>query len=172
MTTSRARKPKTRPLRYFFYRGDLHKKIHINRGADVVDAWNYPKGELRQYVYSDVRRTGGQAFTTSQVSKMIQRSQKTIKEAITNGNVRRPQVTYGLDENRNEYAFYWSESDIMDLHAYFTTVHRGRPRKDGRVTPGGLPSAAELRAMLKHGTVFYVKGEDGAFVPTWQATKF
>ena len=87
---------------------------------------------------------------------------------IKNGDIRRPQASYSLDENRNEHAYFWSEKDIMDLHAYLSSVHFGRPRKDGLVTPKDMPTASELRAMIRQGTVLYVKvGEQ--FVPTWRA---
>lgn len=165
---SRRKKPRVKPLRYFFYRGDLHKKIHIHRPNDIVIAWNYPKGATERYVYSDVRRNGEQAFSTRQVEQMIGRSQKTIKNAIRDGMIRAPQRTYGLNEERNGYAYYWSEKDIMELHDYLKTVHFGRPRKDGRVTPKQMPTASELRAMIRQGTVFYVKSGD-EFVPTWRA---
>lgn len=164
-------KKKSKPLRYFFYRGDLHKKIHINRAADVITAWNYPKAQLVKYVYSDVKKSGEKAFSSTQVQKMVNRGRLTIERAISDGMIHRPQNTYGLDENRNFYAYYWSEKDIMALHDYLKTVHRGRPRKDGLVTPSNLPTAAELRAMIRQGTVFYVKQGD-EFVPTWKAEKF
>lgn len=165
---TRPKKPKTTPLRYFFYRGDLHKKIHIHRPNDVIIAWNYPKGKAEQYVYSDVRRGGEQAFSTRQVEKLINRSQRTIKKAIADGMIRTPQRTYGLDADRNGYAYYWSEKDIVELHDYLKTVHFGRPRKDGLVTPKDMPTASELRAMIRQGTVFYVE-VNGEFVPTWRA---
>lgn len=165
---SKQKRPKTQPLRYFFYRGDLHKKIHIHRPNDTITAWNYPKGKLEQYVYSDVRRNGERAWSTRQVEEFVNRSQRTIKSLIANGDIRKPQSTYGLDENRNEYAYYWSEKDIMDLHAHLSNVHIGRPRKDGRVTPKDMPTASELRAMIRQGTVLYVKQGD-KFVPTWRA---
>lgn len=99
---------------------------------------------------------------------MVDRGWRTINNAITNGDIERPQITYSLDENRNEYAFYWREEDIMALHDYLKTVHFGAPRKDGRVTPKELPTNSELRAMIRQGTVLYVK--DGEkFVPTWRA---
>ncbi len=162
------KKPKIPPLRYFFYHGKLHKKIHINRGADIITAWNYPDGVLEKYIYSDVRKNGEQAFSMSQVVKMINRKHSTLRQAIYAGNIRTPQTTYGIDENRNNYAYYWSEKDIMELHAYLKTVHKGHPRKDGRITPLKLPTVAELRAMIRQGTVFYVKVGD-EFVPTWHA---
>ena len=168
---SKRKKPKMRPLRYFFYRGDLHKKIHINRPNDVIVAWNYPMECSERYVYTDVRRNGEQAFTTKQVCQMVNRSRTTIKMAISEGMIEAPQRTYGLDEERNGYAYYWSEKDIMALHDYLKSVYRGRPRKDGWVTPVGLPTAAELRATIRQGTVFYVKSGD-EFVPTWRAESF
>jgi hypothetical protein len=161
-------KPKKKPLNYFFYRGDLHKKIHINRPNDVIVAWNYPKGKTERYVYSDVRRNGERAFSTKEVCQLVNRKWRIIMKYISQGMIREPQHTYGLDEKRNTYAYYWREQDIMDLHAYLCTVHYGRPRKDGRVTPKDMPTASELRAMIRQGTVLYVKVGD-KFVPTWRA---
>lgn len=168
-TTKRA---KTTPLRYFFYNGELHKKIRINRPTDSIVAWSYPRGHTVKLVYSQVRRNGEKAFSTRQVSELIERSIRTVKGIVEAGMIPAPQMTYGIDENRNSYAYYWSEKDIMNLHEYLLTVHRGRPRKDGEITPGDMPSAAELRAAIRQGTVFYVKTASGEFVPTWQAEKF
>jgi hypothetical protein len=163
---------RSKPLRYFFYHGNLHKKVHINRGADIITAFDYRQGKVCKHIYTDVRKNGEKAFSTVEVAKMIRRTRKTIEEAIMFGYIERPQITYGMDENRRDYAYYWSEKDIMDLHGYFITVHRGRPRKDGLVTPSNLPTASELRAMIRQGTVLYVKTDSGEFVPTWQADKF
>lgn len=170
MTEKKKRRQK--PLTYFFYNGDLHKKVHINRSKDVITAWNYPKGKVAKYVYSDVRKNGEMAFTSKQVGEMVDRTPANIALQISRGNVRTPQHTYGLDENRNFFKYMWCEKDIMDLHAYLSTVHIGRPRKDGEISTRRLPSATELRAMIRQGTVLYVKNEDGEFVPTWQAEKF
>jgi hypothetical protein len=166
--TAKRKRPKTKPLRYFFYRGDLHKKIHINRGQNLITAWNYPKGTLEKYVYTDVRQNGEKAFSTEEVGELVNREVRTLKKAIKNGDVRKPQITYGLDENRNEFKYFWCEKDILDLHEYLSSVHYGRPRKDGRVTPKELPTASELRAMIRQGTVLYAKVGD-EFVPTWRA---
>lgn len=169
MTVKKKRKT---PLNYFFYKGDLHKKLHINRGADTIMAWNYPKAEARQYSYTDVKKNGEKAFSTQQVGKMLNRAPRVVEREARSGNIRRPQSTYGLTEHRRRHAYYWSEKDVLELHAYYTTVHRGRPRNDGIVIPQKLPTVAELRAMMRQGTVYYVKDADGNFVPTWEAEKF
>lgn len=165
-------KKKPKPLLYFFYNGELHKRIHVNRGADLITAWNYPKGKMCKHILSDVRKNGQTAFTTKQVCAMLGRSPKTVKLAISDGHIHEPQYSYGLDEKRNKFAFFWSEKDIMELHEKFMNTHIGRPRKDGMVTTGKLPTASELRAMIRQNTILYVKNDSGEFVPTWQAEKF
>lgn len=166
-------KQKMPPLRYFFYHGELQKKIHINRGEDLLTAWNYPQHKVEKHVYSDVRRNGERAWSTMQVCKMVRRSRRMIlMDAIAAGNIERPQITYSYEGGNQDYAYYWSEKDIMGLHDYLKTIHIGRPRHDGRINTRDLPSAAELRAMIRQGTVLYVQTDSGEFVPTWQAEKF
>lgn len=159
---------KKQPLRYFFLNGDLHRKIHISRSADSIRAWNYPKARLITYVYSDVRKMGERAFTTREVGEMIGISRRTIERAILGGNIREPQYTYGLTDKRQKHGYMWNEKSIMELHAYLLTIHIGRPRNDGLITPMKMPSARELRAMIRQDTILYVKKGD-QFIPTWKA---
>lgn len=165
------KKVKLPRINYFFYNKKLCKKIHISRANDLIVAYNYTDGKVDKYIYSDVRKNGGQAFTTAQAAKLLRRYPQVLRNAIYTGDIKSPQQTYGLDENRNVYKYMWSEEDIMACHDFLKTVHIGRPRKDGEVNTGNLPTAAELRASLRQGTVFYVKvGDD--FIPTWKAEKF
>lgn len=173
---------KSRKLTYFYLDGQLtengpiipllHKSLHINRGADQITTWCYPLHKRVTYTYSDVRKRRGPAFTTKEVAEFLNRSRVTIEHAILDGNVSKPQFTYGLNERKNLYKYLWSEKDVMEAHAYFLTVHRGRPRKDGKITPSGLPTARELRAMMRNETILYVKDENGEFKPVWKAQDF
>jgi hypothetical protein len=52
----------------------------------------------------------------------------------------------------------FSESDILDLHAYILEA--------GYVK--NIPSRSELRALLKNNIILYTKTESG-FVPVWKA---
>lgn len=155
-------------LRYFFLNDELHKKLYINRGKDLINAWNYPQAKRMTYIYSDVIRRSQKAFTTAEVCKMVNRRRTTIENALTRGMIEQPQHTYGLDENRNVYQRMWSEKDIMALLEYLSTVHRGRPRKDGIVVPQALPTPRELRAMIHDEAILYVKSGD-KFIPSWRA---
>lgn len=160
---------KKKTILYFFLNGDLHKKLHIKRSADSIKAWNYPQARVMTYVYSDVRKMGQRAFSTMEVSQMINRSRRVIEEAILRGDIREPQSVYSLTGKPKRVAYKWREEDIMDLHAWLMTIHRGRPRLDGEIVPASnLPTARELRAMIRQETVLYVKQGD-KFVPTWKA---
>lgn len=164
------KKQKLKPLNYFFFQDELHKKIHIQRSADLITAFRYSDGQMVKLIYSDVRSNGRQAWSTADVGRMIKRHPLSIKMAIKRGDVKAPQMTYSIDENRNPFKYMWSEAQIMDLHDYFASVHIGRPRKDGMITNArGLPNRKELRAMLRSQPIMGYQDEDGKFIPTWDA---
>lgn len=168
-TPTRRRTPK---LNYFFLNGNLHKRLHINRGADQIMTWCYPLHKRVTYTYSDVKKRKETAFTTTEVSKMLNRGRGTLECAIMNGDVEEPQYTYGLTDVKKKYQYMWSEKDILATHAYLSTVHRGRPRNDGLITPQRLPTVRELRAIMRQREILYVKGVDGEFRPVWEAEDF
>lgn len=167
---SKNRRRNKRPIlpTYFFLNGDLHRKLHINRGRDLLTAWNYPEGKRVTTSYTATIRRKQTAFTSTEVCKMVNRGRLTIELAMRHGMIERPQFTYGLDENRNFYQYMWREEDIMALHEYLASVHFGRPRKDGQVTPAPMPTPRELRAMINDEELLYVKQGD-TYVPTWRA---
>lgn len=157
-----------RPLRYFYLNGELHRSLKITRAADTIKTYNFAKGQTQTYVYSDVRKMHHKAFTTTEVAAMVNRSWRRIMGFIADGEIRAPQHVYVPDNPDRVVKYMWSEKDIMDLHAYLLTIHRGRPRKDGEITPGRTPTATELRAMIRQEAILYVKRGD-EFIPTWRA---
>lgn len=169
----RNRSPK-KGLRFFFLHGELHKKVHAPPGTDHLVAFNYAKGRMVGYSFNDVKKYSKPGFKTGEVEKMISRSRPVIENAILNGDIPEPQRTYPFDEGKgSRWSMYiWSEEDVMNLHAYLCTLHHGMPRKDGRITPKKLPTARELRAMMRQEVVLYVQNNDGEFVPTWAAHEF
>lgn len=142
--------------------------MRVIRAEDLMECWSYPDKKTVAYVWSDARRKMTGAYTLAEVAKMFGRNRVTLELDILNGNIREPQRQYKLDGTWTPGKYMLSEDDILDLHDYLLTVHRGRPRKDGRITPGPMPSKAELRAMMKHEVVQGVMGPDGNFIPTWK----
>ena len=157
---------------YFYLNGNLHRRLHINRGADIIEAWCYPLAKRVAYTYTDTRDRYEPAFKTPEVCQMLNRGHDHMRHAIMDGNVEPPQNTYTLDSNRHMLKYMWDEKSIMKARDYFASQHYGRPRKDGRITPKPIPTVRELRAMIRQEQVVYVKNEAGEFVPAWKAQDF
>ena len=133
--------------------------------------WCYPLKKRVTYGYSAARRMMEKAFTTNEVAKMLNHTRHNLEMQIVRGNIEPPQFTYGLNENMRKFKYMWDEKHIMDAHAYYLTVHIGRTRKDGLITPKKMPTARELRAIIRQEEVLYVKDGD-EFKPTWRAHDF
>jgi len=165
---SKPRKKTSEKILYFYLNGSLHKALHKNRAEDLLIAWNYIEHKRMAYSLVDVVRNKTNAYTITQVGKMIGRSPDTIKRHWRAGEIRKPQQTYSLDGQERPNKFFFSEDDVRSLQDFFKTVHRGRPRKDGLITPSNIPSKAELEALMRNEKVLYTKNEDGEFVPVWK----
>lgn len=160
-----------RPLNYFFLNDLLHKKLHINRGADTITTWCYPLHKRVAYTYTDVKKNMAPAFSTVEAAKMLNRGRVSLERAILRGDIEAPQFTYGIDENKNKFKYMWNEKNILEAHAFLSTQHAGPPRKDGLITPKKLPTVRELRAIIRQSEILYVKVGD-EFRPVWDAEDF
>lgn len=152
---------------HFFLNGDLHRQLRVNRGKDLLVAWNFPQSKKDSFSYTDVLRRKKRAFTTKEAAALVQRKGLAVQRALQSGDINEPQCSYSL-ETRRKKEYWWSEEDILGLLDYFASKHRGRPRNDGEITVWNLPTPRELRAMINDEDVLYVKKGD-IFVPTWRA---
>ena len=155
-------------LKFFYLNGDLHMRLHVNRGDDILTAWNFSQHKRVGYSYTHVRQRAEKAYRTPEVAEMLNRGPQTLELAILRGDIRAPQKNYSI-RTGTPWGYFWSHEDIMDARDYLATVHRGRPRKDGLVTPQALPTKRELRAMLEQEVILYTKTDSGEFVPSWKA---
>lgn len=162
------RKHSPAKLRYFYLNGDLHKVLRQSRAEDLIVAWHYLSGKRVAYSLTDVNKNKQHAYPMSQTVKIIGKHEDTIKRHLYLGNLKFPQQVYSLNGNRTPGKYFWSEDDIRKMHDFFKTVHRGRPRKDGGITPSNMPSRAEIEATMRQDSILYVKKDDGSFVPVWK----
>lgn len=164
----KTRSNSTTRLRYFYLNGKLHKVLRRSRAEDLLVAWDYLSGKRVAYSLADVNKNKQHAYPISEVVKIIGKHEDTIKLHLYRGNLKFPQQIYSLNGNKTPGKYLWSEDDIRHMHDFFKTVHRGRPRSDGRITPGDMPSRAEIEAMMRQENILYVKNNEGEFVPVWK----
>jgi hypothetical protein len=155
-------------LRYFYLNGKVHKVLRRSRAEDLLIVWDYQLGKRVAYSLADVNKNKQHAYPISEVSKIIGKHEDTIKWHLYRGDIKFPQQIYSLNGNKTPGKYLWSEDDIREMHNFFKTVHRGRPRNDGGITPGDMPSRAEIEAMMKQEDILYVKNNEGEFIPVWK----
>jgi hypothetical protein len=163
------KRKKTRDkILYFYLDGKLYKALHKNRAEDIIIVWDYEQEKRVAYSLTNVQKNRTHAYSVSQAAKMLNRSVDTIKRHWRSGEIRKPKQTYSLDGQKRPNKYFFSEEDLREMQEFFKTVHRGRPRKDGLITPSNIPSIAELEALMRNEKVLYAKNEEGEFVPVWK----
>ena len=165
---SKTRAKNSKSLRYFYLNNRLHKVLRRSRAEDLLVAWDYQNEKRVAYSLTDVNKNKQHAYPISQVVKIIGKHEDTIKLHLYKGNLQYPQQSYSLNGNKTPGKYFWSEDDIRKMHDFFKTVHRGRPRIDGRITPGDMPSRAEVEATMRQDNILYVKNNEGEFIPVWK----
>lgn len=164
----RKRKEIRKKVRYFFINSELHKVLRISRPEDLVFAWNYKQGRRVAYVWSDTQKNMQHAYSLTQVSDMLNRHKKIIREHIIAQGFRGVEMTYSIDDRKSPGSYYISEDGIREIYEHLKSLSRGRPRKDGEIVVWNLPTKAELEAMLRQEVILYVKDENGEFTPVWK----
>lgn len=157
-----------RSLNYFFHEDRLHKVLYISRPRDLMYAWSYDERKRVAFVYSHIKKTHERAFTLNEVSEMVNRTREAITKYIMAGHIKRPPMSYTLDGTFRPSKYLWREKDVLELHDYLMTVHYGRARKDGEITPYPTPTKSELRAMMRHDVVYYVENSKGEKVKAFR----
>jgi len=139
---------------------NIHKVLSSSWAKDELIAWSYPDKKRVLYSYSQVVKSMENAYSTKQVSQVLNKHKVTIEDYILDGKIRYPQKVYPIGNPESTwYKFMYSESDIMDIHQFILEAGYSKD----------MPSRNELKALLKHNTILYTKTTDGKFVPVWKA---
>jgi hypothetical protein len=153
----------------FFLNGNLHRLIHQNRSQNVLSAFDFVDGKVKTYPFSEVELNKVSAFKISEAAKILGRSQESIRRYCTALDLKL-QREYAIHNGRPGTHFI-SEPQLIKIREYAASLHRGRPRNDGRVTNSSTPTREELKSMIQSNRMLYVK-ENEEFVPVWRARQW
>lgn len=157
--------------RYFYYGGCLHRNLGVNRSRDEVSAWCYQHRHKRIFSWLAVKRDGEIALTYTEVSLIIGRAPRTIRDYVLRGYIKNAQHTYSLKTGRKGM-YMFSKAQVLQLYDVIKEIHFGRPRKDGFVQNRNIPDINEVRAAVENGLFIFAKGRDGEFVPVWKTEEW
>lgn len=161
---------------YFYLEDKLYRVMQVIRASDYLTAWNFHDNGMEEFIYSDVRRRAEPAFRTKEVAGMVNRSTITVRDIYQEDKIPRPKKTYPLNGTGDFTPLLyspvlWSKRDIYRLHDVLVEgmVNSRINKKADKPSPRDVPSRAELRAVLDHGTVHYIKDKTGQMVKVWEA---
>lgn len=161
---------------YFYLDGDLYKIMQYVRASDYLTAWNYHKNGMEEFILSDAKKRAEPAFKTKHVGELVNRTGMSCRDYYQQGSIPRPKKTYPLGDGKFTPLLYstvlWSKEDIYNLHDFLMELHgiQSKTRTSaGNSGRSDIPTRAELRASLEHGTVYYVQDKKGNMVKVWKA---
>lgn len=154
----------------FFINKKLHRRIKINRSAQIVSAYDYESGEIKSYTYSDFKKFRQRAFLISEAAQILRRHGNAIRYAIYDKDI--PSEVPRVFRKNGVGIYYLSEDHIFELRDFFASKHRGRPRKDGIKVAKNVPSVEELEVFFGRRQLLYTRTKDGDFVPVWRSENF
>lgn len=153
--------------RIFFLNGRLVKFIQGNRAANTAYIWDYLDKTEKFMLLSDFKKHRKRAYSVANACRILDRNRAQFNRMIMAGMIKRPISQDGVPNVKWNQHSYYSEDDLFEIRAAMATIHRGRPRKDGRITTSRVLTEQELRAKMGDALVLYTRKSDGTFVPVW-----
>lgn len=148
---------------YFYMDEVLYKVQRKNRGQNLLLAMDKDRKDV-VFNLSDVRKSGYKAYTTKDVSEMMNRHMRSIVRLVKQGFVPAAERWYDYETAR----IYYSKTAVMQVHKAISIRNMANARK-GFVKIEDIPTGDELKSQLDHGFILYARSDDGEFVRVWEA---
>lgn len=152
--------------RHFFINGELVRFIAANRGANIVYLQNIVEDKQQTMLLSDFKRQRKRAYSMVNAARILNRTHTQLNKYIKAGLINPPIANRAGGERAFHILSYYSEDDIFEIREAMSTIHRGRPRKDGLISNSVL-TEQELRAKMGDALMLFTQTADGRFVPVW-----
>ena len=154
----------------WFLDGDLVRITHSNRAAGIVLLKNCTKDCDMSITMVESKRKRRRAYTVMETAALLNYHRKSIPRLVRNGFLPSPVGELPGGETAFHHLSYYSEDHIWEARNLMAQTHMGRARKDGLVTNNKTPTEQELRHAMGDGLIFYVKDENGRFIPVFSET--
>lgn len=163
--------PKPSPT-IFFLDGRLVRVRHSSRATNIVYLYDYLDDKEKVVLYSHFKKHRKRAYLLGDACKILGRSRNVLKRYLKKGLINPPVYASADQTPALQKRCYYSEDDLFDIRAAMATIHKGHPRKDGRITPSNVLTEQELRARMGDAIMLYTRTEDGRFIPVWSENTY
>jgi hypothetical protein len=153
----------------FFVSGDLVRLIHSNRAMNICSLYNFIQDKEQTMLLTDFKKHRRRAYSVINTLKIFKRSRMQLERWIEKGLVPPPTGAVKGGKRVFRKLSYYSEDDIFTIRENIARIHKGRPRKDGRITTAkDVPTERDLRSLMGDAIMLYTKNKDGKYIPIWQ----
>lgn len=150
----------------FFVNGELVRLINTNRGFNIVNLFNIIHQKEQTMLLSDFKKHRKRAYTVIDAARLLNRGPAQIYRYIDDGLIPPPVGVMAGGVRMFTKKSYYSEDHIFEIREAMSKIHRGRPRKDGKISNSVL-TEQELRAKMGDALMLYTRTKDGEFIPVW-----
>lgn len=154
----------------WFLDGDLVRITHSSRAQGIVTLWNCTKAVQMTMTMVEFRKKRRRAFTVAEAATLLNYHRKSIPRLVKRGFLPKPIGELPGGETAFHHLSYYSEDHIWEARNLMSQTHMGRERKDGLITNNKTPTEQELRYAMGDGMIYYVKDENGKFIPVFSET--
>lgn len=154
----------------WFLNGDLVRITHVSRAQGMVTLFNCTQDHNMYISMIEFKKKRRRAYTVSETAQLLNYHKKSIPRLIKAGLLPEPMGELPGGERAFHHLSYYSEDQIYEARNLMAQTHMGRARKDGLVTNNKTPTEQELRYAMGDGMIYYVKDENGKFVPIFSET--
>lgn len=154
----------------WFLDGDLVRITHSSRASGIVTLYNCTKDCNMTTTMVEFKRKRRRAFTVMETAKLLNYHRKSIPRLVKRGFLPPPVGELPGGVTAFHHLSYYSEDHIWEARNLMAQTHMGRARKDGLVTNNKTPTEQELRYAMGDGLIYYVKDENGRFIPIFSET--
>jgi hypothetical protein len=156
--------------RTWFLDGDLVRITHISRAQGMVTLWNCTKSVQMITTMIEFKKKRRRAFTVKETAQLLNYHRKSIPRLVKSGFLPSPVGELHGGKTAFHHLSYYSEDHIWEARKLMAQTHMGRARKDGLVTNNKTPTEQELRYAMGDGLIYYVRNEEGKFIPVFSET--
>ena len=154
----------------YFLRGDLVIEIHRSVAMHLVTINNMTKDRRETMPFADFKRLRRKAYTITEAAILLNRNRDYLKRMARNGQIAMPVGRLPGGALKPNGPGYYSEEQIYEIREVMSTIHGGRPRRDGLITNNTTPTEPELRAAINKRYFVYLQDADGDYVPVFDST--
>jgi hypothetical protein len=150
----------------FFIDGRLVRFINKNKGMNIVYLFDTFEQKEKTMLLSDFKKHKKRAYTFMNTARLLNRGPAQIYRYIDQGLIPPPVGAQPGGKRMFTKKSYYSEDQIFEIREAMSTIHRGRPRNDGKISNSVL-TEQELRARMGDALMLYTRTKDGEYIPVW-----